>query len=246
MPRGAELRIPRLAIKPAAAFEAPLQPCIAAYSPLCAPRLRGQAAFVRGFCPVSISGKKEPTRVENSGGITASLQGRYASALYELAGEQGFVSAVETDLEKLEQAIAGSPDLAGLIRNPKVSREDSGTAMEAVAELLGLSELTKNFLGVLAANRRLSVLPDIIRAFNAIAAAARGEVTAQVTSAHPLADEQLSLLQEKLKAREGRNVKIRTSVDPELLGGLVVTIGSKRIDSSIRTRLNSLAQAMKG
>jgi len=184
--------------------------------------------------------------VENSGGITASLQGRYASALFELASENGVVSAVETDLENIEEAILGSADFAGLIRNPKVSRNDAAKAIEAVAGVLGLSELTRNFLGVLAGNRRLSVLPEIIRAFTSIAAAQRGEVTADVTSAHALSDDQVSALQQKLKEREGRNVKIRTSVDPDLLGGLVVTIGSKRIDSSIRTRLNSLAQAMKG
>ena len=118
--------------------------------------------------------------------------------------------------------------------------------MDAVADILGLSPVSKNFLGVLAENRRLSALPEIIRAFSAIAAAQRGEATAEVTSAHALDDLQVEQLRQKLEAREGRNVKIKTSVDPDLLGGLVVTIGSKRIDSSIRTRLNSLAQAMKG
>lgn len=184
--------------------------------------------------------------MENSGGIKASLQGRYASALFDLASENGTVSAVETDLERVGQAIRESGDLAVLIRNPQISREAAGKALEAVAGVLGLSDLTKNFLGVLAANRRLSALPEIIRAFAAIAAAQRGEATAEVTSAHALTDDQVEQLRQKLEVREGRKVKVRTSVDPELLGGLVVTIGSKRIDSSIRTRLNSLAQAMKG
>lgn len=184
--------------------------------------------------------------MENSGGITASLQGRYASALFDLAREQNLVSSVEADLELLGQAIVGSADLAGLIRNPKVSREVAAKAMDGVAGVLGLSPLTKNFLGVLAGNRRLSALPDIVRAFAAIAAAFRGEVTAEVTSAHPLTDDQLSALAAKLQEREGRTVKLRASVDPDLLGGLVVRIGSRQIDSSIRTRLNSLAHAMKG
>jgi len=184
--------------------------------------------------------------VDNSGGITASLQGRYASALFELASEHGQVSAVEGDLEKLGEAISGSSDLAGLIRNPQVSRDDAGKAIGAVAGVLGLSDLTRNFLGVLAGNRRLFALPEIVRAFAAIAAAQRGEVTAQVTSAHALSDDQLSALAQKLKAREGKEVKIKASVDPEILGGLVVRIGSRQIDSSIRTRLNSLAHAMKG
>ncbi|MDD3798480.1 MAG: F0F1 ATP synthase subunit delta [Novosphingobium sp.] len=184
--------------------------------------------------------------MEISAGIQASLAGRYAAALFDLASEAGNVTTVESDLDKLGAALGESADLAALIKNPEVSRADLGKAMDALAGLLGLDKLTTNFLGVLAQNRRLSQLPAMIRAFSAIAAAQRGEVTAEVASAHPLSDEQVSSLQEKLKAREGRNVKIRTSVDPDLLGGLVVTIGSKRIDSSIRTRLNSLAHAMKG
>jgi F-type H+-transporting ATPase subunit delta len=189
---------------------------------------------------------KEAQRVENSAGITASLQGRYASALFDLASEQGIVTAVETDLDKLGEAIAQNADFAALIRNPRVSRDAAARSMDGIAALLGLSQLTKNFIGVLAQNRRLSALPDVVRAFSDIAAAQRGEVTAQVTSAHPLTDDQLRTLGEKLKAREGKDVKIKTAVDPESLGGLVVRVGSRQIDSSIRTRLNSLAQAMKG
>lgn len=184
--------------------------------------------------------------MENSGGITASLQGRYASALYDLASEKKAVQAVESDLEKLGQAILGSADLAALIRNPQVGREAAGNAVAAVAKVLGLSPLTKNFLGVLSANRRLAALPEIVRAFASIAAAGRGEVNAQVTSAHPLSAAQLKALAAKLTAREGKDVTITANVDPDLLGGLVVRIGSTQIDSSIRTRLNSLANAMKG
>ncbi|MCB2063479.1 MAG: F0F1 ATP synthase subunit delta [Novosphingobium sp.] len=182
----------------------------------------------------------------NPGGISASLQGRYASALFDLASENGNVSAVESDLEKLDQALTESPELAGLIRNPQISRADAGKALDAVADMLALAPLTRNFIGVLAGNRRLARLPEIIKAFSTIAANARGEATAEVTTAHALGEDQVEALRQKLEAREGRNVKIRTSIDPDLLGGLVVTIGSKRIDSSIRTRLNSLAQAMKG
>ena len=190
--------------------------------------------------------KKETTRVENSGGITASLQGRYASALFDLAREQNLVAAVEADLEKLSEALAGSEDLAALIRNPRVSRDAAAKAVDGVAGLLGLSALTRNFLGVLAGNRRLGALPDVIRAFASISANFRGEVSAEVTSAHPLTGDQLSALAAKLQQREGRSVKLKASVNPELLGGLVVRIGSTQIDSSIRTRLNSLAHAMKG
>ena len=184
--------------------------------------------------------------MENSGGISASLQGRYASALYELAADSKAVTAVEGDLENLRQAILASPDLAALIRNPRVTRQAAAQAMAALGKALKLNALTQKFLGVLAENRRLGKLPEVVSAFSSIAAAARGEVTAQVTSAHPLTDAQLKAIAAKLKASEGKDVKVSATVDPEVLGGLVVRIGSKQIDSSIRTRLNTLAQAMKG
>lgn len=179
-----------------------------------------------------------------SAGIQASLAGRYASALFELAADKGSVTAVESDLEKIESALGESDDFRNLTTNPEISRDAAKHAVQGVAVLLGVSELTQNFLGVLAKNRRLGALPDMIRAFNTIAAAQRGEVTAQVSSAHALSDAQLSTLKDKLTAREGRTVKLKTNVDPELLGGLVVTIGSRRIDGSIKTRLNTLANAM--
>lgn len=182
--------------------------------------------------------------MEISAGIQASLAGRYASALFELASEAGTVTAVESDLEKLRIALAESADLRSLANNPQVSRGAAQAAIGGVAKLLELSGLTGNFLGVLAQNRRLSQLPSMIRAFNTIAAAQRGEVTAEVASAHALSDTQLAALKDKLTAREGRTVKLQTSVDPDLLGGLVVTIGSKRIDGSIKTRLNTLATKM--
>lgn len=184
--------------------------------------------------------------MEISAGIQASLAGRYASALFELAAEADQIGPIEADLGKLEAALGESAELSALTRNPEVSRKDAGSVMAALADHLKLNPLTSNFLGVLASNRRLGHLPAMIHAFGTIAAAQRGEVTADIVSAHPLSDAQITTLQERLKAREGRNVKIRTRLDPDLLGGLVVTIGSQRIDSSIRTRLNSLAQAMKG
>jgi len=189
--------------------------------------------------------REDLKRVDISAGIQASLAGRYASALFDLASENGTVTAVESDLDKIEAALGESPELATVTTNPKVSRANAQKALWGVSALLGVSELTQNFLGVLAQNRRLSQLPQVIRAFRAIAAAQRGEVTAEVTSAHALSDAQLADLKAKLTAREGRTVKLSTNVDPDLLGGLVVTIGSKRLDASIRTRLNSLSQAMK-
>lgn len=184
--------------------------------------------------------------MELSAGIQASLAGRYAAALFDLASEAGTVTGVESDLDKLAAALGESADLRALIRNPEVSRAMLGKVLAGIGDALKLSDLTGNFLGVLAQNRRAAELPAAIRAFHMIASAQRGEVTAEVASAHPLSAEQLATLEQKLRAREGRTVKVKTSVDPDLLGGLVVTIGSKRIDSSIRSRLNSLAQAMKG
>jgi len=189
--------------------------------------------------------QEDQERVDTSGGIKASLQGRYASALFDLAVEQGTVSAVESDLAHLARALDESRELRALIANPRLSRKALGEVVATLARALELNDLTARFLGVLAQNRRLAALEEIIAAFGEIAAAQRGEVTAKVVSAHPLAEEQIARLQDKLRAREGRTVKIRTSVDPSLLGGLVVTLGSKRIDGSIRTRLNLLAASMK-
>ena len=178
-------------------------------------------------------------------GIQASLAGRYAFALFELASEEAAVTAVETDLEKLKAALDQSDDLRSVTTNPQISRAQQGAIIAAVASELDLSALTTRFLGVLSANRRLGALPGMISAFKTIAAAQRGEVTAEVTSAHPLTETQLDALKTKLTQREGRTVMLSADTDPDLLGGLVVTIGSQRIDASIRTRLNSLAQAMK-
>ncbi|PZT91235.1 MAG: F0F1 ATP synthase subunit delta [Citromicrobium sp.] len=180
-----------------------------------------------------------------SAGIQASLAGRYASALFDLASEAGTVTAVESDLEKVEAGLAESVELKTLTTNPRVTRAAAEKALWGVSAIMGLSDLTQKFLGTLAQNRRLGQLPGIIRAFRSIAAAQRGEVAAEVASAHPLTDAQVDQLKAKLTAREGRTVKLTTKVNPDLLGGLVVTIGSKRIDASIRTRLNSLSQAMK-
>jgi F-type H+-transporting ATPase subunit delta len=204
-----------------------------------------QPFFTRRTSPAT-SSDEELSRVEQSTGITVSLAGRYASALYDLARERGQTATVEEDLARLDQAVRESGDLADLIRNPEIGRQAAGKAIAGVAGVLASSELTRNFLGVLAANRRLAKLPDVARAFAAIAAAARGEVTAQVTTAHPLDDAQRRELAAKLKAREGREVKLDPTVDPAILGGIVVKLGSQKVDASIRTKLNRLALAMKG
>ena len=156
------------------------------------------------------------------------------------------VQATYRVIAPLAAALDQSSDLVGLTTNPQLGRKAKMSAIEEVAKLLELSTLTRRFLGVLAENRRLAETGRVIRAFREIAAAQRGEVSAEVISARPLTEDQLSSLKQKLTAREGRTVKLTSSVDPDMLGGLIVTIGSKRIDGSIRTRLNALTQAMKG
>ena len=171
---------------------------------------------------------------------------RYAGSLYELAVQSSTVDKVEADLSRFEGLLSESDDLARMIKSPVFSAEEQFKAIVAIADKAGISGLVGNFLRVVAQNRRLFAVPSMIKAFRAIAAEARGEVSADVTSAHPLSAAQQDELKATLKGVTGKDVAINAVVDPSLLGGLVVTIGSKRIDGSIRTRLNSLAQAMKG
>ena len=184
--------------------------------------------------------------MEQSGGIQSGLSGRYATALFELARDEGRIDAVAASLQSLRTALAESPELVEITRNPAVSRDNAVRGVAAVAVSLGLDPMTSNFLGVLARNRRLAVLPQIIGAFGRLASAHRGETTAEVTSAHPLDEIQVGHLRQTLRQRLGREVAVDLRVDPAILGGLVVRIGSRMIDNSIRTKLNTLAHAMKG
>lgn len=183
--------------------------------------------------------------MENSGGIQASLPGRYATALFELARDAKSIDAVEASLTTLRAALDESPDFKALTTSPLIARGAAVRAVAAVAASIGLDATTTKFLGVLAENRRLGQLPAVIRAFRTLAANHRGETTAEVTSAHALDDGQVAALKQALRQRLGRDVSVDLSVDPSLLGGLIVRIGSQMIDSSIKTRLNSLAHAMK-
>jgi len=184
--------------------------------------------------------------VETSGGIRASLAGRYASALFDLARDQKQIESVGKSLEALGQALVDSKDFNELVTSPLVSREEAGKAFDALAPQLGLDPLTANFLGVLARNGRKSQLQSVIRAFRRLAAEHRGETTADVVTARPLNDDQLAALKQQLRTRAGRDVTIDATVDPNILGGIVVKLGSQQIDASIRTKLNRLASAMKG
>lgn len=184
--------------------------------------------------------------MENSGGIRASLAGRYASALFSLARDERQIDAVGRSLDLVAQALADSRDLAELAASPLIGRADAGKAFAAVARQLGLDPITTSFLGVLARNGRKSELRNVIRAFRRLAAEHRGETTAEVVTAHPLKDDQLAALRAQLRSRAGRDVAIEMRTDPEILGGIVVKMGSQMIDASIRTKLNRLAEAMKG
>ena len=184
--------------------------------------------------------------METSGGIRASLAGRYASALFDLARDERQIDAVGRSLDALGQALLDSKDFAELIASPLVDRDQAGKAFAALAPQFGLDPITTNFLGVLARNGRKRELRSIIRAFRRIAADHRGEVTAEVSTAHPLKDDQVAALKQQLRARAGREVTLELAVDPAILGGITVKLGSQMIDASIRTKLNRLASAMKG
>ena len=184
--------------------------------------------------------------MESSGGIQASLSGRYALALFELARDTKQLDSVAESLSALKKALGESEDFRNLITSPVIGREAAAKAVAALAGAMGLDPLTGNFLGVLAQARRLPQLAAAIRAFETLLSQHKGETRAEVTTAHPLTKTQVTALSKSLKTRVGRDVSIDTRVDPAILGGLVVKIGSQMIDSSIRTRLNTLAQAMKG
>lgn len=184
--------------------------------------------------------------METSGGIQASLAGRYASALFGLARDERQIDAVGRSLDALVSALVDSREFAELVASPVVSRKDAAKAFAALVPELGLDPITANFLGVLARNGRKRELRPIIRAFKRIAADHRGEISAEVVSAHPLKDDQLDALKARLKTRAGRDVTIDARVDPAILGGIVIKLGSEMIDASIRTKLNRLASAMKG
>jgi F-type H+-transporting ATPase subunit delta len=184
--------------------------------------------------------------VETSGGIQASLAGRYASALFDLAREKRQIDAVGRSLDALGSALVDSKEFGELVESPLVSREEAGKAFAALAPQLGLDAITSNFLGVLARNGRKNQLRNVIRAFKRLAAEHRGETTAEIVTARPLNDDQVAALKAQLRTRAGRDVNIDATVDPNILGGIVVKLGSQRIDASIRTKLNRLALAMKG
>ena len=183
--------------------------------------------------------------VSEPASISTGIAERYATAIFELAQESDALPKLETNLTDLASALEDSADLRDLIASPVVSREDQGKAIAAVADKMGLVPALKNGLALMSAKRRLFVLPQLIKQLTAMIADAKGEMTAEVTSATKLSAAQSKKLAETLKKTVGKDVKINATVDESLIGGLVVKVGSMMIDTSIRSRLNSLQNAMK-
>lgn len=188
---------------------------------------------------------REHCIVAGDDSIVAGVAGRYATALFDLAKDDGALDAVAQDLNRFDGMLADSKDLERLVRSPVFSADDQGKALSALLGKAELSPLAVNFFKLLASNRRLFVVRDVIKGFRALLARHRGEASAEVTSAHALTDQQLAELKSALKATAGRDVRIETRVDPSILGGLIVKLGSRMIDSSLKTKLNNLKFAMK-
>ena len=176
----------------------------------------------------------------------AGLALRYANAAFELATEERGIDQVEADFLQLKMLLKQSPDLARLVRSPLFSREEQARGMEAVLAKAGACNLTRKLVLLLAQKRRLFALADIIRAFEQLLARHRGEIAAEITSARALSPAETAELRSILKDKLGREPKVTAHVDPKLLGGLVLKVGSRMIDSSLRTKLDSLRAAMKG
>ncbi len=179
--------------------------------------------------------------VDTSSGVA----GRYATALFELALEQKALEQVAGDLNRFGEALDAFDELVRLVKSPVFTAEEQGRALAAILEQLKIDGLTKNFLLLVAKNRRLFATPDMIRAFRAMLARHRGEVSASVTAATKLTESQVTALKQALQAALGQEVMLEERVDPGLLGGLVVKVGSRMVDTSLRTKLNSLKVAMK-
>jgi F-type H+-transporting ATPase subunit delta len=179
--------------------------------------------------------------VDTSSGVA----GRYATALFELALEQRALDQVAVDLDRFNEALDAFDDLLRLVKSPVFSAEEQGRALAAILKELKIEGLTRNFLLLAAKNRRLFATPDMIRAFRAMLARHRGEMSATVTAAAKLTESQVTALRQALKAALGKEIMLDERVDAGLLGGLVVKIGSRMVDTSLRTKLNSLKVAMK-
>jgi F-type H+-transporting ATPase subunit delta len=184
--------------------------------------------------------------VADSKAAGSGVAERYATALFDLAASSNALPKVEADLDQIAALIGESPDLKRLIVSPVFSADDQERALAAILERAGVSGLAANFSKVMAANRRLFALPGAIAEFKRVAARQRGEVSADVVSAEPLSERHVADLKAALKSSLGKDVTLNASVDPTLIGGLIVKVGSRMVDDSLRTKLSSLKLAMKG
>ena len=178
-------------------------------------------------------------------GISTGIADRYASAVFELAKEGNAVDALERDVSALDNAITDSEDLRTLLTSPLYSREEQAGAITALAAKMGLGETTRNVLALLASKRRLFVLPNLVAVLREKLADERGEMTAEVTTARALSDAQEAELVKALSAQAGKTVTIKQTVDESIIGGLIVKLGSKMIDTSVASKLNALQNTMK-
>ena len=177
--------------------------------------------------------------------IVSGMAGRYAGALFELAQDSNAIDGVSGDLARFEALIAESGDLQRLVRSPVFSSEEQTKAITAILDRAGIGGVAGNFLKLVARNRRLFAVRDMVAGYRALVAKARGETTAEVTVAQPLNDANLAVLKEALKGATGKDVVVNVKVDPSLIGGLIVKIGSRMIDASLKTKLQSIKIAMK-
>jgi F-type H+-transporting ATPase subunit delta len=198
----------------------------------------------RRFFPCEFDSKKSVLVAAEDPSVSG-VSGRYATALFELARDEKSVDAVSADLDRLDAMLADSADLKRLVRSPVFSADSQSKALSAVLDQAGISGIAANFLRVLTVNRRLFAVSDVIRAFGALVAKFKGEATADVTVAERLSDKNLDALKAALKSVTGKDVALNVNIDPSIIGGLVVKLGSRMIDSSLRTKLNSIKHAMK-
>ena len=177
--------------------------------------------------------------------IVSGVAGRYATALFDLARESNAIDAVTADLNRFDALIAESADLLRLVRSPVFSADEQVAALSAVLQRTGVGGLTERFLKLVATNRRLFAVRDMVKAFRALVAEHKGEAIAEVTVAEQLKDEHVAALRAALKAVSGKDVDLAVKIDPAILGGLVVKVGSRMVDTSLRTKLNAIRHAMK-
>jgi F-type H+-transporting ATPase subunit delta len=177
--------------------------------------------------------------------IVSGMAGRYATALFELAREANAIDAVKADLDRFDALIAESPDLLRLVRSPVFSADEQLQALAAVLQRAGIGGLAEKFLKLVTTNRRLFAIRDMIKGFRELVADHKGQATAEVTVAEPLKDDHVAALKSALKSVSGKDIDLNIKVDPAILGGLVVKLGSRMVDTSLRTKLNAIRHAMK-